>query len=83
MGIVEPLARDLYSVIWLNHYPKEIKVFFWELSLGAISTVGHLQCHMPYMLSLHRGVLCVRTMLNPLLICLCLILLLPISGILF
>lgn len=36
-------------MIWLDHYPKKIKIFFWELSLGAVKTADRLQCCMPYM----------------------------------
>ena len=83
MGSIEPIAWDFYPVIWLDHHPKKIKIFFWEHSQAAINTTDHLQRVHLTCLSLHRGVLCVKLMLSPLLICLCIFLLHPISGIIF
>lgn len=40
--------NDLYSNIWKDRYPKKIKYFMWELSLGAMDTVDWLQRRMPY-----------------------------------
>lgn len=49
MGSIEPIARDFYSVIRLDHHPKKIKIFFWELSQAAVNTADRLQRCTPYM----------------------------------
>lgn len=31
VGSVESPRKDLYSIVWKDHYPKKIKIFFWGL----------------------------------------------------
>ena len=58
-GVLEPFERDFYSIIWMDHFPKKIKIFLWELSHEAINTTDHLQHCMPYMsLSLSWCIMC-------------------------
>lgn len=78
-GSLEHPARDLHFVIWLDHYPKKIKILCWELCHGVINTVDRLQHRMPYM-SLYPT-WCLKLMLNLLLICSCIVLLCCSSGI--
>lgn len=33
VGTIDPLLKDLYIVIWKDHYPKKTKIFQWELVL--------------------------------------------------
>lgn len=49
VSIVEPLVNDLYYAIWLNHFPKKIKIFLWELCLGVVNIVDHSQHRIAYM----------------------------------
>lgn len=49
MGTVEPLVKDLYSIIWNDPYPKKIKFFLWEPSFGVVNIVDRLQRRMSYM----------------------------------
>lgn len=38
---INPLSKDIYIMICKDHYPKKIKIFLWELSLGPINmTIG-------------------------------------------
>lgn len=36
-------SNNIHSVIWKDVYPKKIKIFLWELSLGATNMADHLQ----------------------------------------
>lgn len=49
MDTADPPAKKLYSVIWMDHYPKKIKDFLWELNLGVVNIVDRLQRRMLYM----------------------------------
>lgn len=49
VGSVDSPREDLYSIVWKDQYPKKVKIFLWELSLGAINTTDRLQRRMPYM----------------------------------
>ena len=46
---LNPSERSFYSIIWMDHFPKKIKIFLLELSHKAINTAGRLQRRMPYM----------------------------------
>lgn len=37
---INPLSKDIYIMICKDHYPKKIKIFLWELSLGPINMMS-------------------------------------------
>lgn len=83
LDTTDPPAKDLYCIIWMEHYPKKIKIFLWELSLGAINTADSLQHRMLYMsISPSWCVLC-QSHFESLLVYLCIVLLPLIFVILF
>ena len=49
VGAMDNYLSHFYAAIGKDCYSKQIKIFLWELSLGAINTADCLQHRMPYM----------------------------------
>lgn len=76
------LLRGIYILpfCWIIT-KRKLKFFFGSFAL-VLLILDHLQCRVPSMSISPHAVLCVRTMLKPLLIFLCTVPLLPVSDIL-
>ena len=62
---ISPKSNHLYSVVWIDVYPKKIKIFLWELSHGTINKADRLQRRMlHFVLSQHPIMLCVVPVQN-------------------